>query len=238
MASLIRRRAVRILAVLGALLGVVLLAVGLIPTARAFAVNGVIWIVARVDGATMPALHRALDPFVPDGAVLMLGDSLAGQLPPRLVDSKAINFAIGGIDLRGTKQLLAGRGDFARARAMVLIVGTNSLVGASTPPPTLEIELTALLAALPADVKLLLVAIPPIDPRVHRDRQLAVITQTNDLWQQSARRRPATVFVPVADVLADPSGALRADYHQGDGLHLNAAGNLALAGVLSRYLSQ
>ncbi len=237
MASPALRRAGRNLAIVAALLCAAAVVGWFIPAGRVWFLNGIIWTVTRVDGARMPTLHRALDPHVPDGAVLMLGDSLAGQLPPRFVDPLAVNFAIGGFSVRATTGLVAGRRDFTRARAAVVVVGTNDLVGAATPPPALERDLATLLAALPDTLKVLLVAVPPVDPRVHRDRQLPVISRTNELWQQAARRRPATVFVPVADVLADATGALRADFHQGDGLHLNEAGNRALAGVLTRHLA-
>jgi lysophospholipase L1-like esterase len=211
--------------------------VWLTPTARVLALNSLIWTAARTHPHATATLHRVIDRWIPDGAVLLAGDSLIGQLPPRLVDSRAVNLAVGGVRTAEVRVMLREKNSPARSRALVLLVGTNDLVRVDSPSPALRAELSDLLAGLPATLPVVLCAVPPIDPRVHRDRTLSAIAELNRAWAALAATRPRTHFVPVA-TLADDAGQLRADVHQGDGLHLNANGNAALAAALRAGLAK
>lgn len=211
-------------------------ALALAPALRVRAVNAGTWILARAAPAALPAWQRRITPSLPPGAVLVVGDSLAAQLPPRLVDPLAVNLGLGGIRTAELADQLASRPAPVRARAVVLIVGTNDLVAAPAVPPGLAAALDRLLDTLPPAVPVVLCAVPPVDPRVQKKRLPAVIAAANTVWSRLAAARPAVRFLPLAPALADAEGRLRADLHAGDGLHLNAAGNAALGALIRSAL--
>lgn len=226
-----KRRLRLLLVIAGAALLALTLAVAFFGAPRAQALNLVFASEARLRPSHLPATTRALDDWFPDGAVLLAGDSLIAMLPARRVDARAINLGIGGVGVAETRELLRGRASLSRARAIVLLVGTNDVRHRREP------DLASLLAVLPAHVPAVVCAIPPIDPGVQRDRALADIARLNERWREAVAARPRTRFVPVAVALADERGALRRELHQGDGLHLNAEGNRRLAALLREALA-
>jgi hypothetical protein len=94
-------------------------------------------------------VHQILVPVFPDQAVLLVGDSLIGQLPPSWVDPQAINLGIGAIGVADVRTHLHELDALSSARTLVLLVGTNNLVGQSTLPSGLSLDIEQLLAALP-----------------------------------------------------------------------------------------
>jgi lysophospholipase L1-like esterase len=218
--------------------GLLLLALAAIsPAARIIGCNASMWLVARASPRLLPAWQRTIDPLIPRGVVLVSGDSIAAQLPPDWVAPDAVNLGIGGIGVRQLAQQLPRLGSLARARAVVIIIGTNDLVNVSAPPPGLAGELTRLLERIPPLIPVLLCAVPPVDPQLNVERRPDVITELNARWAKVAAGRPHASFIPLAPALSDASGRLRADFDAGDGLHLNSAGNRALAAAIRHAIA-
>ena len=206
------------------------------PAVRAHALNVFLWGFERAFPAHLVAMHRTLDPLYPGGAVLFVGDSLVAQLPVRRASPRAINLGVGGIGTRHAHANLTGLVSLRRAQALVLLVGTNDLFQQPDPPADLAGEMTRLLAALPPALELILCSVAPIDPEVHRDRSPAAIRRLNEIWRQCAAGRPKTTWLDLHPGLADGSGVLRREFHQGDGLHFSRDGNRKLADMIRSAL--
>lgn len=178
--------------------------------------------------------QRMVDSWVPSGAVLVVGDSLAGQLPPRMVSGRVVVFGVGGALIEDAASYLRERKSLRRVSALVVIVGTNDLVHRT--PEDSERALRVLLAALPPGLPVLLCTVPPVDSAVHRDRALAEITAWNERLRLVADNRANTSVLDLFRELADQKGALPPALHQGDGLHLSRAGYVRVAAAIRAAL--
>lgn len=228
-----RRRLLLAAAIVAGLVLAATVAVVASATARTFALNGLFAAEARLRPQHLAETQRSVDDWIPPGAVLLAGDSLIAMLPARHVDSRAVNLGVGGATTADVRARLRGRDSLQRARALILLVGTNDLTREPVPA-----EPEALLAEIPPRLAVIVCTVPPIDPTAQRDRTLAGVSALNERWRRAAAARPNTVLAPTERALADPSGALRRELHQGDGLHLNAEGNRRLAALLRETLAQ
>jgi lysophospholipase L1-like esterase len=206
-----------------------------VPVVRIAGLNGAVWFTARALPEKNAALQRALDPWVPEGAVLLVGDSLAAQMPPRLAGARVVTFATGGSLIEDAARNLAGRESLKRVSALVVLAGTNDLL--HRPADESERRLRDLLAALPPGLPAILCSVPPVDPAAHRERRPEAIRAWNERLPAIAASRPGTRLADLERALADENGLLPAAWHQGDGLHLNAAGNARLATALRQALA-
>lgn len=231
------RRLVAGTLVLLAVAGVGAVLVWLSPVARVQAFGALLWTEARIQPQRIPGLQRALDPWLPSRSVLIVGDSFAGMLPPRWVDSRAVNFGLGGATVDQVREQLGQLRSPGAARAVVIFAGSNDLVHRSV--AAAETDLRALLAALPAALPVLLCTVPPVNPAVQRRvRPPAAIDEINARWAVCAAERPRTHLVRIERVLADRSGGLLPELDLGDGLHLNAEGNRRLAALVRQALAE
>jgi lysophospholipase L1-like esterase len=205
------------------------------PAVRVRAINTLLWFDVRLRPQHIPITQRWLDRWVPADAVMVAGDSFAVMLPERWIDARAIDFGLGGATTQHVRAHLQTLSAIGRARSLVLLVGSNDLVHR---PTEAEDDLRSLLADLPAGLPVLLCTIPPVDPSVHRARTPAAIAQLNARWATCAAARSGTHLVRVETALADRDGRLRSDFSLGDGLHLNAAGNRALAKLVRDTLQK
>lgn len=208
-----------------------------VPAARTALINQALWLEIRLRPERIAATQASLDRFAPAGAVLLVGDSLIAQLPPRFVDHRALNYGVGAIRVEHVRAQLRRFRSLPQATAVVLLAGTNDLVDAPDAAAHAVVGMRALLAELPPHVPVLLVEVPPIDPAAHTDRAPETIAALNRAYRTLAASRAATIFVPTHAALADAQGSLRPEFHQGDGLHLSTAGNRQLAACLRSALA-
>ena len=232
----LRRFVVATIVLLSAI-GLCIVFAWLSPVFRVQTIGALLWTEARLQPQRIPGLQRTLDPWLPKRSVLLVGDSLAGMLPPGWVDSRAVNFGLGGATTEQVRTQLRDLHSLDTARALVVIVGSNDLVHRSV--QAAEADLRALLAALPANLPVLLCTVPPVNPtRQELNRPATAISRINDRWAACAADRPHTYLVQTERVLAAPSGALLTELDQGDGLHLNTEGNRRLAALLQQNLGK
>ncbi len=204
--------------------------------ARVAAINLTMWWTVRLAEDRGVSMQRRLDAWVPAGAVLVVGDSLAVQLPPRRIGLNVTTFAVGGALIEDVATALAGRDSLRRIAALVVVAGTNDILHRS--PDASEAALRGLLAALPAELPVLMCTTPPIDPAVHRERSSELIAAWNARLPAILAGRPSSWLVDTHSALADEAGHLPPALHQGDGLHLNPAGNERLAAAIRAGLAR
>lgn len=204
--------------------------------ARLAAINLTVWWSVRLAEDRGVAMQRRLDVLLPTETVLVVGDSLAVQLPPRRIGLQVATFAVGGALIEDVAMALRGRESLSRLAALVVVAGTNDMLHRS--PDLSEAALRGLLSALPAELPVLICTTPPVDPVVHRDRSPAVIAAWNARLPAILAGRPLTWLVDTHAALADEAGHLPPAWHQGDGLHLSPAGNERLAAAIRAALAR
>lgn len=185
---------------------------------------------------TLDCQARA-DANVPDQAVVFIGDSTIQGLCVSAVAADAVNYGIAGDTTRGVLARLPAYSSLGRARAIVVAAGVNDLGG--LPAGKIVRNWTAIADGLPAHVPVFFAAILPVAengrPRwAGRNRDL--IRPLNEQMAAQLARRPNRHFVDPSARLRDATGNLAPDFHAGDGLHLNAAGNAVLIDALGAAL--
>lgn len=172
----------------------------------------------------MLGYHAAQDPQVPDGAVIFIGDSLTQGLLVSEVTPRGVNYGIGGDNVAGALQRVPRYKSLAKASAVVLAIGINDLPWRDDDRVLADYE--RLLAAIPKGPRVIVSALLPVASPTEAIKLPDAPTRLasfNARLRALAEARGA-FFLDAGPALADATGALRSDYHGGDGLHLNAAG--------------
>lgn len=174
----------------------------------------------------MVKYHQRIDPNVPDGAVIFIGDSITQGLCVSAVVTPSVNYGIGSDTTFGVLKRLPKYQSLSRASACVMAIGVNDLQLREN--EEILKNYSRILHAVPQHLPFVLSAVLPIDERVYADFQgiNARIKELNhDLRVVCNTERPRCTFVDPGSKFIDSSGNLRKDYADGDGLHLNGAGN-------------
>lgn len=170
--------------------------------------------------------HARMDGNVPAGAVIFIGDSLVQGLCVSAVACPAVNYGIGSDTTIGVLQRLPAYPSLARAGAIVLAIGVNDF--RRRPNGEILAHYRQILATLPGNAPVVINAVLPQDEAVRpewRDRNTGRIQPLNRELEHLAASDPRWSFINVGPSLVDAAGNLRDEFHVGDGVHLNAAGN-------------
>jgi lysophospholipase L1-like esterase len=188
------------------------------------------------------ALYQAMvqwsvrDRLVPDGALVVLGDSLLQDLGAEELGGEVHSFALGGTTVSTLLEGLALLPSTKRAGCLVLGVGANDLKYRE--PEAVAREYATLLAALPADVNLVALPILPVDETCAAVVQRpylsnARLRELDRRLAECCMERARTTRVDVSELVAE-DGNLRADLHAGDGWHLSDEGDRVLGRAIAR----
>ena len=182
------------------------------------------------------AQQSAADAVAPEGAVVLLGDSIIEGLAASAVAPGALNFGISGDASRDLLKRLGRYSSLAKARAIFLEIGINDLLHVTH--DDVIANYGRILAALPRQPRLYLIGILPIDEKafVAAYGDLATnaeIARINIAVRELCRQRGNCV--PLQPFGA---GGLPPEYHIGDGLHLSEAGYKALTAALRAALAR
>lgn len=166
--------------------------------------------------------HKRVDGNVPDGSVVFIGDSLTVGLCTSAVACPSVNYGIGGDATVGVLDRLPSYKSLANASAVVLAIGVNDLSRRNV--DEFAANYRKILDEIPGSVPVICSAILPADDSLTKSefKKNARIREFNEAIERAAR---GEIFVDAGKQLADGSGNLLAEYHIGDGLHLNSKGN-------------
>lgn len=164
-----------------------------------------------------------LDKNIPDGSVIFIGDSLTESLAVSAVTNQAFDLGIAGDFIEGVTQRLPDYHSLAKARTIVLLIGTNN-AAFQINDQRLEEDLRELANRLPTTSQLLWYAVPPVDHQIDKNRPAERIQQINLKIKELCASRSNCRFIDLTESLADESGNLKPDYHVGNGFHFNERG--------------
>ncbi len=176
------------------------------------------------------AFLERVDASAPPGRVVCVGDSHVQGLAVTRIANGALNFGIGSETADGVRARVAKLRCLETAKALVVVVGHNDL--RRRDEADLLADMSAVLTSSRASLPILVVAIPPVAAKSAVPELNERIAAVNPGLQALTTLRERTGFVDAHADLADAHGYLRDDYHVGDGLHLNAAGNERFAARL------
>jgi lysophospholipase L1-like esterase len=169
--------------------------------------------------------HLRIDPQIPDEAVIFIGDSITEGLCVSAVTTPAVNFGIGNDTTLGALERMGAYTSLARVRAVVLAIGVNDLQRRSNEEILANYQ--RILELIPAQTTVVVSGVLPLGEEALRKRVGSETHRLKNLNEQLlllARNRAATTFVDAGPELADSSGFLRGNYHEGDGVHLSPEG--------------
>ncbi len=185
----------------------------------------------------MLAYHRRIDKQVPAGAVIVIGDSITQSLAVSNIADNSFNFGIGSDTTYGVLQRLHTYQSLDKAETIVLAIGVNDLKRRD--PDEIIQNYTHILAMLPPSAKVIISALHPVDDRIQGElRSNQRIRQVNRGLKQLADTSEQWLYSDTTDMLSDSDGNLKAFYHEGDGIHLSAAGYALWTQALRNAISQ
>lgn len=178
---------------------------------------------------------KRAEQVVPDGALLLLGDSIVQASGTWWLNGIVVNLGIGGDTTLGVLQRLKFY-DLERASGLVLSVGVNDLGRRSV--SEIAANMVEILNHLPSDLPVLMLAVLPVDPDVaDMPGGNALIGQLNSAYADICGTREYCAYLDPGRLMQDQNGNLRASLHEGDGVHLNADGYALWISVVRDALS-
>lgn len=180
--------------------------------------------------------HERMDGSVPGGAIVFLGDSIVQALVTSAVADRTVNYGIGADTVGGLRARLPVYESLNEARAIVLSIGVNDLWYRE--PHEIIPRYDALLSELPSHVPVVANAVFPVMEGFGVTAGTsAKVLQLNKAFATLTDAYPNIHFIDHHARFTNDSGELNAEYHIGDGLHLNSAGYAVWIDVLQQALA-
>lgn len=190
-----------------------------------------------VQGRIREVLAQGAD--IPDGAVLILGDSVMEGLDEAAIGPGVHNLGIASLTIFTLESLLPRLRPLPAAGGVILGIGGNDL-GYRRHDDIVQ-DYARLVAAMPKDVPLLIVAVLPMDETDRSVQEWPTLRNANiDALNRAiggiCGRRPRCHLLSAQPFLADAAGNLADGLHAGDGRHLSAAGYRRLTEAIRTML--
>jgi lysophospholipase L1-like esterase len=171
----------------------------------------------------MVTYHKGIDPGVPEGATIFIGDSLTQALCVDAITIPAINYGIGNDTTVGVLERIPVYQSLDRANQIVLAIGINDMRYREN-DAILE-NYHKIIDLLPQDVPLLISGLLPISKEANFGTTHNRISELNRKLAKLVKFRENITFIDPGSALCNSEGHLKDDFHRGDGVHLNPRGN-------------
>ncbi len=172
----------------------------------------------------MLPFHLRIDGNVPEGAVLFIGDSITQGLCVSAVTDKGVNLGIGYDTTFGVLKRVALYASVNKARSVMLAVGINDIITYKKTDDEIIKNYKKIILSFPENLLIIISAILPIDEHIKGVTVNKKIVNINKRLVDLCASTKNCNFVDSGKKMIGPDGNLKADYHIGDGIHLNATG--------------
>ncbi len=171
----------------------------------------------------MVSYHRSMDPHIPEGATIFIGDSLTQALPVSAIATPAFNYGIGNDTTYGVLQRIPHYKSLGLADSIVLAIGINDMRYRSN----IEIlkNYRQILDLLPLQTPIFINSVLPIAKGGRIGANNERISALNKELETLAESQNNITFINSTPALGDSAGHLIENYHRGDGVHLSDRGN-------------
>lgn len=184
----------------------------------------------------MVQFHQRVDENLNAGCAIFIGDSHIQGLAVDAIAPKAVNYGIGGDTTAGVLERLPSYGKISQAKVVVLMVGYNDL--RYRDDNSIGSNYSRILKAIPAHVPILTIEVPLVNEYSAGLRDVNKrIRNINKMIKVLVEKRDQSVFLPLPpDMFQDRQ--LKAKYHRGDGIHLNAGGYEILISMIKKAMAE
>ncbi|MCB1884911.1 MAG: hypothetical protein KDG89_13095 [Geminicoccaceae bacterium] len=181
----------------------------------------------------IPDMQRVvrLDRGAAPGSIVFLGDSHIRRLDLSHLPYPTVNLSVPGETSARLLARLPHYRSLRTARAIVLGVGVNDLMYRESQAYALNVE--QIVRFLPPHTPLVVKSVMPVDEGsqgVFKNEDVAAL---NADLRRLCDARPRCIFVDVAPAVQDDTGALAAERHDGDGIHLKPE----VEGLLTEWMA-
>jgi lysophospholipase L1-like esterase len=181
--------------------------------------------------------HNRMDGNVPDGSVIFIGDSITQGLCVSAVAPLSVNYGIGGDTTVGVLNRLSIYQSMNRASVIVMAIGINDMARRSNEEILKNYALIT--DKLPAATPVIFSAVLPLDDEIHpwddtNPRIKALNAGLKAFCETSSRLH----YLDIGNLLVDKKGNLADEYHDGDGVHLNAKSNAIWIAELRKKIAE
>ena len=171
----------------------------------------------------MLVYHEREDKSAKKGAVLFFGDSITQGLATSAVAPYSENFGIGQDTTYGLLNRIGKYTSIKNASAIFIEIGVNDIQYRGN--DEIADNYRRILNKLPAGTHVCVSSILPVDERIgNKIPSSSRIFEINKLIKNAASSIGGVRYFDSSDRMVDESGNLRADFHVGDGVHLNQSG--------------
>ena len=174
----------------------------------------------------MERYYERMDPNVPSGSAIFIGDSITQGLCVSAVFTPSVNYGIGSDTTLGILKRLPKYKSLNRASIVILEVGVNDLKRRKD--EEILSNYSSILKLLPSHLPVMISGILPVNEDIahHTKGYNARIRGLNfRLKNLCESKKPQCTFVDSGRALEDSTGSLSRNYQEGDGVHLNGEGN-------------
>jgi len=183
----------------------------------------------------MLTYHKRMDGNVPDGAVILIGNSITQGLAVSAVFPKSVNYGIGSDTTIGVLERLSDYKSISRAKAIVIAVGVNDLSRRNNDEIIKNYK--KILNKLPNNIPVIASAVLPVDEIIkNKTGRNNRISDLNVALDSLCENYINVHFVNPSKLLIDSDNNLSTLYHVGDGVHLNTKGYNILINELRKAL--
>ncbi|THB80827.1 MAG: hypothetical protein D3926_05195 [Desulfobacteraceae bacterium] len=187
---------------------------------------------------TLLAFHLRIDPVLRQNTLVFIGDSLIQGLCVTCVADRSVNYGIGRDTTFGVLNRIRQYRSLNHARAVILSIGIND-VAIRTDDEIIH-NYNDIIRMIPGGVHVIANSILPVDEKECSlsARNNERIGGLNQKILSLTREYPNCFFLNLTSELVDESANLKAEYHIGDGVHLNTVGNLVWIKAIRKKLEQ
>ncbi len=174
----------------------------------------------------MVKYHESIDPNVPAGSAIFIGDSIIQGLCVSAVSTPSINYGIGSDTTLGVLKRLSKYRSLQQASIVIFEIGVNDLKRRKD--EDILCNYSSILSQLPSHLPAVVSGILPVNEAIAKDLKgynLRITRLNAGLKALCEARKPKCSFVDSSQGLIDSDANLSAKYQRGDGVHLNGTGN-------------
>ena len=171
-------------------------------------------------------VHKKLEPNIPTGAAIFIGDSILKGLCVTAIYPTAINYGIPGDTTMGVLERLAIYGSLKHARLVVISVGINDLRWRDV--SAILDNYNAIIKKIPKGPPIIFNAILPVnDTKIQglNGMENSKFRSINLRLKKICDVYPRVYYADFSKQLTDNEGNLLDSFDDGDGYHLNSNGS-------------
>jgi lysophospholipase L1-like esterase len=165
------------------------------------------------------SVHQRIDPNIPTGATIFLGDSITMELVTTAISPNAVNYGVGGLRSDQLIKLMDIYKSIKRADWVVITIGTNDLMQGLD--DGIYSRYQTILSKIPSGIKVIMSSVPPLNTA-----NAAVNKKVRSVVESARRACVADSrcrFVNTYDALSN-NGYPLSGVLQNDGIHLDVKG--------------